>query len=161
MLWINAVLSTTPLQLDVSSSMQNTTYQICNIQLEKRSWEWTIEVRNMSSYWMLRINLIVKHCVSCWITCILLLELLTSSRRRQKSILKYQPPFINLRCVILQKFVNLQFLIKKTLYVPPLGYCQPYLIYVDKTHCMYVKMGDRNTCTHYKTLTMWHNHMFY
>ena len=35
---------------------------------QERSWRWTIEVRNMLSYWMLWIRLIIKYCVSCWIT---------------------------------------------------------------------------------------------
>ena len=37
----------------------------------KRSWGWTIEVRNMSSHQVVLVNLIRKQCVSCWITCIL------------------------------------------------------------------------------------------
>ena len=38
---------------------------------QERSWRWTIEVRNMLSYWMLWIKLTIKYCVSCWITDIL------------------------------------------------------------------------------------------
>ena len=38
---------------------------------QERSWSWTIEVRNMLSYWMLWIKLIIKYCVYCWITYIL------------------------------------------------------------------------------------------
>ena len=37
----------------------------------KRSWGWTIEVRNMSNHQVLLINSVIKHCVSCWITYIL------------------------------------------------------------------------------------------
>ena len=48
----------------------------------ERSWRWTIEVRNMLSYWMLWIKLIIKYCVSCWITdiepCLFLLTVVTS-----------------------------------------------------------------------------------
>ena len=38
---------------------------------QERSWRWTTEVRNMLSYRMLWIKLIIKYCVSCWITDIL------------------------------------------------------------------------------------------
>ena len=53
--------------------------------LNKRSWGRTIEVRNMSSYQMLWINLIIKHCVSTWITYILLWTILYFKLRVKKS----------------------------------------------------------------------------
>ena len=43
----------------------------CCYGVEGSSWRWIIEVRNMLSYWMLWVKLIIKYCVSCWITDIL------------------------------------------------------------------------------------------
>jgi hypothetical protein len=42
-----------------------------NIQHKNALENETIEVRNMLSYWKLWIKLIIKYCVSCWITDIL------------------------------------------------------------------------------------------
>ena len=67
---------------------QYANYHIPNSQHTacKRSWGWTIEVRNMSSHQMLWINSIIKHCVSGWFTYIY--DFLVSGVERKISLMQ-------------------------------------------------------------------------